>query len=592
MKLPLQLYFPKRRTSILAVLLCSVMGLIVIKLFIIQVLQHNTYKQKAFDEQVAKFVLPATRGQIYAKDRGQVVPLAMNQPVYLAFVDPQEIGGARNKSKILSAMREIAGGNVLDGFEERLDDSKTRYVVMAQKLSQTQAELIKKKNLPGVGLTGTQQRVYPEGALAAQVLGFVNSEGKGQYGVEEALDTQLKGVNGRLQTVTDVRRIPLTISKDDISQPAKNGRNLVLSIDRSSQAYVEQALKKGLMNVRASQGSVVVMNPNNGQVLAMANYPSYNPSEYGKVDDYSVLQNNVVSQPYEVGSVMKTLTMGAGLDSGAVTRNSTFNDATGCVQVDDRKICNVEEDPRTANATMIDVLHYSLNTGVDYILRQMGGGSFNRQGRDKLYEYFKNHYRFAETTGIEQAGEASGVMIAPDKAEGNNVRYANMAFGQGMDITMIQMAAAFSAAINGGIYYQPTIISGETTDGSQLKTQPSNIMRKDTLQPSTSTTLRNMIVEGRQLGVLGGKDPSGYAVGGKTGTSQIIDRQTGEYTDANSIGSYIGFGGTSGQLPQYVIMVMVKDSKAPGYAGTTAAGPIFQDISNFMIQHLQLQPGE
>lgn len=589
-KLAFSISLPKRRTSILAVLLCGVMAIIVVQLFIIQVIQHKKYKQAAFDEQVAKFILPATRGEIYARDGSEVVPLVMNQPVYLAFVDPQEAGDEKDKDILQDTMREIAGGNILDDYEKHLDDKKLRYVVAARNLSYAQAELIKKKNLPGVGLTETQQRVYPEGALAAQVLGFVNNEGKGQYGVEEALNKRLKGVDGRLQTVTDVRRIPLTISKEDISQPAENGQNIVLSIDRSVQSYAEQALKKGLDNVQATNGSVVVMNPNNGQVVAMANYPSYNPAEFSKISDYGVLQNGVVSQPYEVGSVMKTLTMGAGLDSGAVTQNSTFNDSTGCVQVDDRKICNVEEDPRTAGATMLDVLHYSLNTGVDYILKQMGGGSFNRQGRDKLYEYFKNHYRFAQNTGIEQAGEVPGVMIAPDKVEGNNVRYANMAFGQGMDITMIQMASAFSAAINGGTYYQPTLVSGKTSNGNDLKVQKPKVVGTGVLEPQTSEILRSMIVEGRQLGVLGGKDPSGYAVGGKTGTSQIIDSKTGEYSDANSIGSYIGFGGTSGQAPQYVIMVMVKDSKAFGYAGTTAAGPIFQDISDYMIQNLHLQP--
>ncbi len=575
----------QRRTSTLASLLFVAMGLIVVQLFVIQIIQHDYYKQKAYEEQVAKFVLPAKRGEIYAKEGSAIVPLALNKPVYTVYADPQQIDGV---DIVSSAVKEVARDTMAEGYEEGLKDTTRRYVVLAKKLSYDQAKKLKDMNLAGVGLTQSDERVYPEGPLAGQVLGYVNSDGKGQYGVEESLNGRLKGKEGKLQSVTDVRRIPLTLSSDDISVPAKDGDNVVLSIDRSVQAYVEQALKAGLDRVKATKGSVVVMNPNTGKVLAMANYPNYDPGQFNKVEDYAVFQNAIVSEPYEVGSVMKTLSMGAGLDSGAVTKDSVFNDATGCVQVDDRKICNVEEDPKTARATMLDTLHYSLNTGVVHVLKQMGGGQVNRQARDTLYRYYHDNYRFGMSTGIEQAGEADGIMIAPDKEQGNNVRYANMAFGQGMDITMIQMAAAFSAAINGGTYYQPSVVAGVTNDGSSVKEERSKVIGKNVLRPDTSATLRDMIIAGRQAGALGGKDRPGYRVGGKTGTSQIIDRRTGEYTNENSIGSYVGFGGN--QTPQYVIMVQVKDSKAAGYAGTTAAGPIFQDISNWLIDYLQIPP--
>ena len=575
----------QRRSKILALLLFGVMILIITQLFVIQVLDHNRYKQQAYDEQVAKFVLPAKRGQIYAKEGSDVVPLVLNQPVYTAFADPQEI---KNSTQLITSMKEIAPENLMEGYEKQLSSKTLRYVVVAKKLSFTQAEMLKKKNIAGVGVTQEDKRVYPEGDLAGQILGYVNSDGKGQYGIEEGMNDALKGKNGRLQAVTDVRRIPLTVSKDDISEPAQNGKNVVLSVDRTIQAFAEASLKQGLKNVGATKGSVVVMNPNNGQVYAMANYPSYNPNEYNKVTDYSVFQNAVISEPYEVGSVMKTMSMGAGLDSGAVTVNSTFNDASGCVQIDDRKICNVEEDPRTANATMLDTLHYSLNTGVVHILKQMGGGRVTYEARQKLYSYYHDRYRFGVPTGIELAGEAQGVVISPDEAEGNNVRYANMAFGQGMDITMLQMAAGFSSAINGGIYYKPTVIAGTLTDQKKMSPTKPKVLQTGVLSPEASTMLRDMIVRGRQLGVLGGKDPTGYNVGGKTGTSQIIDKRTGEYTNENSIGSYVGFGGNA--TPQYVIMVQVKDSKARGYAGTTAAGPIFQDISNKMIEYLRIAP--
>ncbi len=583
MKLHLQ-FSKYRKSDILAFAMLAFVAVIVLNLFYIQIIRHDYYKKKAYEEQVAKFVLPAKRGQIFAKDGSTLVPLVLNEPVYTMYVDPQQM---TDKSELVTMVSKISKEKVVEEYKNLLDSDKLRYIVVARELNYKEAENIKKANIAGVGLTTADRRVYPEGDLAAQVLGYVNNEGKGQYGLEGALNRRLKGVDGTLQAVTDVRRIPLTVSDDDISIPAKDGENVVLSIDRNIQAYAEDALKRGLDRVRATKGSVIVMNPNNGHVLAMANYPTYSPAQYNKVEDYSVFQNAIVSEPYEAGSVIKTLTMGAGLDSGVVNVNTTFNNR-GYVQVDDTKISNVEEDPVSANATMTDVLHYSLNTGVVYITQQMGGGKINLQARNKLYGYFHDNYRFGQLTGIEQAGEAKGTIIAPTEEQGNNVRYANMAFGQGMDVTMVQTAGAFAAAINGGTYYQPTVVAGSTADGSSTKINKAKILKKNVIKSTTSSDLRSMIVQGRQLGALGGKDKPGFVVGGKTGTSQIIDAKTGKYTDDNSIGSYLGFGGN--QTPQYVIMVQVKDSKAAGYAGTTAAGPIFGDVSNWLLDYLQIVP--
>jgi cell division protein FtsI (penicillin-binding protein 3)/stage V sporulation protein D (sporulation-specific penicillin-binding protein) len=286
--------------------------------------------------------------------------------------------------------------------------------------------------------------------------------------------------------------------------------------------------------------------------------------------------------------VIKTLTMGAGLDSGAVTVNSLFNNK-GYVQVDDTLIKNVEEDPIYDNTTMTDVLQYSLNTGVVHILEQMGGGTVNRAGREKLYDYFTNRYRFGKVTGIEQAGEAEGIIIGANQGDGRNVRYANMTFGQGMNVTMIQTAAAFSASINGGTYYQPQLVKGVRTKDGLIKENAPKVVASGVLSAKTSADLTEMIYQGRHKGFFGKFDPPGYRVGGKTGTSQVIDAKTGKYSDDNSIGSYLGFGGSD--APRYVIMVRVEDSKLKGgYAGTVAAGPIFNELSNWMLSYLEIKP--
>lgn len=562
------------------------LGLFVMRLFYLQIIQHDYYVSQAKNIQIQPLVIQPKRGQLYVKDGSELVPLVLNERVYTVFADPTDV---KKPDDIKEKLKSIIGGELLPNIDTLLENNgKVRYRVLARNISQKQAELIKKEQLQGIGLQQTNRRLYPEGSLAAQTLGYLNTEGEGQYGIEGALNARLKGKQGLLETVTDVRKIPLTIGAADIDKPAVDGEDVVLTLDRSMQLQAESILKAGLERASATKGSIVVMDPSSGAVLAMANYPTYDPANYNKVEDYAVFQNYVVSTPYENGSVIKALTMGAGLDSGAVTVNSTFADGTGCTQVEDRRICNVEEDPKSASATMLDTLKYSLNTGVVFIAKQMGGGEMNRTARDKIYEYFHNRYRLGQLTGIEQAGESAGIIIRPDEAEGNNVRYANMVFGQGMDVTMIQTAAAFSAEINGGTYYQPRLVAGIRQPDGALAEKAPVVVNDHVLSKQASEEARNLIWQGRKTGFFGKNDREGYMIGGKTGTSQVIDARTGEYSNSNSIGTYLGFGGVDS--PSYVIMVKVDDAKIGGYQGTTAAGPIFNDMNNWLIDYLRLQP--
>jgi len=575
------------RSKFLLGFIAVIMAVFVVRLFYLQVVQHGYYVNKAYQTQVSKLTIIPERGKIYAMDGKGTVPLVLNETVFTAFADPQEI---KSPTKVIATFESIAGGNLVDGYEDRLEDKESRYVPIAKQLTRIQANMIRKKNLAGVGLQKGMRRVYPEASMASQLLGYVNDEGKGQYGLEGALDGRLKGTPGILHTVTDVRQIPLTIGAQDAHQDAVDGDNLVLSIDRNIQLRAEQILKDGLKKAQATKGSVLVMDPNTGAMLAMANFPAYDPAKYTEVkaENYGVFQNGIVSDPYEAGSVIKTLTMGAGLDSGAVTVNSLFNNK-GYVQVDDTLIKNVEEDPIYDNTSMTDVLQYSLNTGVVHILEQMGGGAVNRAAREKLHDYFVNRYRFGKITGIEQAGETEGIVIGANEGDGRNVRYANMTFGQGMNVTMIQTAAAFSATINGGTYFQPHLVKGVRVKDGTIKENTPAVVASGVLSAKSSAELTEMIYQGRHRGFFGKFDPPGYRVGGKTGTSQVIDAKTGKYSDDNSIGSYLGFGGSD--TPRYVIMVRVEDSKLKtGYAGTVAAGPIFNELSNWMLNYLEIKP--
>lgn len=565
----------------------AALAVIFIQLFHIQIIDHEMYAKQADAMQTDKQTINAARGEIYVRDTdGNIAPLVMNKTVYTLFADPSSIEDVDEARELVE---RVAGDSLIDGSVDKLSDDELQYVVLAKQLSWEQASEIKEADLYGLGLQADTQRVYPEGTLAAQVLGFVNYDGEGQYGVEQYYNEELSGTPGVLQTITDVSKIPLTIGAKDISIPAVDGTDLVLSIDRNIQAQAEQVLANGLKNAKATSGSMVVMDPQTGRVLAMANLPSYDPANYGNVESASVYQNNVISNAYEPGSVMKLFTVGTGLDTGAITPESTFYN-NSCIQVDDAKICNVERAVSGQYMTPMQLLEYSLNTGAVWVLEQLGGGEINLAGREKLYDYLVNHYRMNAPTGIDLANEVDSVIYKPDMNQGPRVLYANMTFGQGEQLTMIQVISAFCAAINGGKYYQPTVVLG-TLDGDSadqnvgVKEKEPNLVAENVLKPEVSETLKDMLYQARYLGASGRTKDNGYYVGGKSGTAQKVDPTTGAYSDTLTTGTYIGFGADKTKQPKYAIMVRVDDAHNGGYSGSAAAQPIFDSMSNFMIQY-------
>ena len=577
MKLELQ---AGSRTRILATLVLLLMAVFAVRLFYLQIVQHDEYVARAEEEQVKRLTIPASRGLIYALDGEQPVQLVMNETVYTLFADPQVV---TDKDKLIDEVRKVAGGTMLANARTQLDRKGSRYEVLARKLSLKQAELLKEKKLAGLGFQAVSQRVYPEGGLAAQTLGFVNGEGDGQYGIEGKLDERLKGKDGVLQSVTDVSNVPLTIGNNNIKKPAENGDNVVLSIDRNIQAYTEKALAEGLKRTGAKNGSVIVMNPQNGQVMAMANLPSYNPAEFNKVTDASHFNNAAVSIPYEAGSVVKMFTVAAGIDQGAIRPNSTYVN-TDSIKVGDRTIGNATKG-QTGTISMQTALDYSLNTGMVTILQRLGNGNINKQARDTMYSYFRERFGLGRATGIEVEGEANGNVISPDAPGGNAVQYATMSFGQGMNVTMVQVAAAFCSAINGGDYYRPTLIAG-VMDDKKTKFTPAEgeLVRSRVISKEASQQVKKMAHDARNR-FYGKDDRKGFEVGGKTGTSQTLIN--GRYVDEQTIGTYLGYGGDD--TPRYVIMVQVS-GKDMNLQGNKDAMPIFTDISNWMIDYLKLQP--
>lgn len=560
-------------------LLILVFCVIFFRLFYIQIIQHDYYRDLANSEQIKRLIIPADRGLIYGLDGDLPVKLVMNDTVYKVFADPMIID---QEAKIIETVKEIAKDKTRQNIESLLSLKSTRYQVLATDLTRYEADKIKSKGFKGIGFQASSKRVYPEGDMAAQVLGFVDYMGEGRYGVEGFSNDELKGKDGLLQSVTDIRDVPLTIGSQNIKQPKQDGKNIVLTLDRNIQAQAELAAQHSYDIYKSKFINILVMDPNNGQIKAMVNFPGYNPGSYNKVSNQALYNNNIISRSYEPGSVMKTFTIVKAIDKGLITADTKYNN-TDYVQVDDRTISNATKG-HTGLITMQDAYNWSLNTGMVEIMKIFGGGSINSQSRELLYD-FLTQLGFGDTTGIELTGEVAGTVVGPNTGNGDAVRYSNMSFGQGINVSMIQTVAAYSAVINGGKYYQPTIIAGSiSSNGDFIKNGP-KLKKQNIVSPQASKILREMSVKARI--VASNKDPIGYMVGGKTGTSQVI--KDGIYSDSETIGSYIGFGGNADA--KYVIMV-TEYGEGQNARGFQNAMPVFNELSNWLINYLNIQPKE
>jgi len=334
------------------------------------------------------------------------------------------------------------------------------------------------------------------------------------------------------------------------------------------------------------------MNPANGAVVAMANYPTYDPSKYYEVKDAQVFNDAAVSSPLEVGSIMKTLTAAAALDQGVVTPETTYYDPSHWL-LDGHEVTNIEEDGGAGTQNVASILNLSINTGATWLLMQMGHqtGVVNASARNKWHDYMVNHYHLGKATGIEQGYEATGYVPPPDKGYGLQLTYANTSFGQAMTATPLQMAAAISAVLNGGTYYQPHLVDKVIHSDGQEETNKPVVVSKDVVSSKVSHEMQDLmeyVVQGHlEEGFSYLRFPDGYSVGGKTGTAQIANPNGGYYGDKYN-GTYLGFVG--GDKPQYVIAVRVNQPGVGGYAGSMAAQPIFADVAHMLINSFNVTP--
>ncbi len=559
-----------------------------IRLFYLQILQHDYYRKLATSNQLKQYEIPAERGILYAGSKTGPTKLVLNEVRYTLYADPKYI---KDGAGAALAVQKVVGGDAAK-YVEKMKKSGSRYEILAKLLTREQSKAITDLKLKGVGTQPVNQRTYPQGELAAQVLGFVNEDGIGTYGIEQALNDELKGISGELKAITDASGVPLAANRDNLITNPIAGKDVLLTLDIGLQAELEQILKQGLKDAKSDSGGALIMDVKTGAIKAMANSPTFNPAEYFKIEDAKAFTNDMVSGPLEVGSIMKPLIAAAAINEGKVSPGTTYYDPSRFV-IDGYTIKNIEEDGGAGTHSVADILQLSLNTGATWLLMQLGGGEINLKGRTTWHDYMVNRYGFGKPTGVEQGYETGGEVPDPKNGYGLNIQYANTSFGQGITNTPLQMGAALCSIINGGTYYKPRLVDAYIDEEGKNQPKPSEIVKNEVIKADVSQQMvelmQNVIAKNYLAYGMSRPDPA-YMIGGKTGTAEIHRpaSEGGGYYDDRFNGMFMGFVG--GDSPQYVIIVRVNQPKIAGYAGARAAAPIFGKLVTMLINNSSVTP--
>lgn len=436
-------------------------------------------------------------------------------------------------------------------------------------------ETIKKElKIDGIGFSESSFRFYPEKNIGSNILGFVGYVGddqKGRYGLEEFFNQELTGTAGSIKVERDARGKPIIINDREYNK-ANDGSDLILTIDRSIQFTACQKLNEAVARHGADGGSVIILEPKTGAVLAMCSNPDYDGNNYKDVKDIKIFTNPAIFSQYEPGSIFKVLTMAMALDQEKVTPQTTYED-TGQVIIAKYKIENSDHKSNGVQ-TMTEVLEKSLNTGAIFAMRSIG---------PNLFADYVKKFGFGEKTGIELEGESKGDIKNLNKNSVGELYAATASFGQGIAVTPIQMVSAFLALANNGVMMKPYIVKEIVNpDGTKVETQPTVIGR--IISEKAATLLGGMMVNvvenghGKKAGV------KGYYVAGKTGTAQVPDKKGGYQAGAH-IGSFAGFAPADD--PKFVMLVRIDQPRDVEWAESSAA-PLFGELAEYMLNYWQV----
>lgn len=544
------------------------LGALTSRLFQKQIIEHEQYSAIAASQSVSTRVELADRGEILATDKeGKTYPLATSVWSYYVAVSPRAVTNKENLAQLLSAdLPTLTAEQIL----EKINNDKVYVPPIVSGLEEEIANKIRDRNYRGVYVGAELSRQYPDGdSMAPQMIGFVGTDAQGKYGLEAFYDDLLRGKTGLEETRRDSLGRLLDILGE--TKPV-NGQQLVLSLDYNLQYFVESKLKEATENYQADGGQVIILNPKNGEVLALAGLPKYDPNRYNEVapDQQGVFLSGAVSSPYESGSVIKPIIMSIALNEGVVTPETT-NSFRGVTTVLDREIHNVD-DKAYGKETMSQILENSDNVAMTWLAGLLGA----EKERDQLEKY-----GFGQKSGIDMAGESKGSL--QEKSEWNEVLRSTAAFGQGVTVTLVQLASAYAVIANGGELITPHLGRSLVSEGRSKKIDWSS--RGTVIKPETSAQVREMLGNVVEKGHGKRAKIDGVKVGGKTGTAQVPSPNGGYYPNRH-IGSFAGMFPLDD--PQFVMVVRLDNPKTVQYAESSAA-PVFGEIGAWMAQYYGLR---
>ena len=565
---------PTKRLQILAVLFSLLAVFLVLRLFNVQVLQHSFYQALASGQHELYEKLFPSRGEISVQDRyadNGLYTIATNNTLSLLYAVPKHIDNVDETVDKILPYLDLDKETV----QTRLNKEDDLYEPLKHKVTEFEKGRIEKLALDGIYFTDEDWRYYPEKNYMSHLTGFVGfseDEKVGLYGLEGYFDEELSGVQGFLRSEKDAggRLIPIG---DKMIEEAVDGDDLVLTIDHNIQYYACLKLQESVDRHGANKGSVIIVNPKTGAIIAMCNYPDFDPNYYEEEENLEVYMNTAVSDQYEPGSVFKIFTMAAGLDMGKVTPQTTYED-TGEVQIGPYTIMN-SDGSANGTQTMVDVLEKSLNTGSIFVADQVGANNF--------YRYISN-FGFGDKSGIDITGENNGDLSGLET--GKEIYMATGSFGQGLTVTPIQLVMAAAAIANQGTLMKPYIVEKIIKpDGTEMVSVPQEV--RQIISPSTASSLAAMMVKVIDNGHAIRAQVDGYYMAGKTGTAQVPNANGSGYDAHRHKDSFVGFGPLAD--PQFVILAKIDEPKDVLWSASSAA-PLFGDIAEYIVNYLQIPP--
>jgi len=505
-------------------------------------------------------VIPAARGNIL--DAGGNY-LAASTVEYKIAVSPNLLS-EKQKEELTPTLAAILGKDPKD-IAEALHRTDTQYVLLGAGLPASVGQQIEALNLDAFNIEISFRRVYPDDSLAASVLGFIDYQGVGRYGLEQYYDEALRGKDGVWRGVSDSWGEQILVSLGGY-QPAQDGVDLVLTLDRNIQDAAERILREGAIKNQATSGNLIVLDPKTGAILAMANYPTYQPGVYWKVDSLEQYINTSISALYEPGSVFKPLTLVAALDAHVIRPEDTYDDR-GEILVGQQRIMNWDRNSH-GRTTMTQLLAHSYNVGAAHVATLLGPTRF--------YEVIRR-FGFSEVTGVDLALEAAGIMRVPGNSYWHMSDLGPNSYGQGISVTPLQVAAAYGAMANDGLLMRPRIVA-EVRGADSTQTRPPIAVRQ-VVSAEAAQQITKLMADAVDIGL---KEPilPGYRFAAKSGTAGVPDAEG--YKNEATIASFVGYGPVPN--PRFVILVKY-DKPREGLWGVEVAEPEFAKMAEFLVDY-------